>query len=107
MRELLERAHYYAPAYSPNGRWLAVAEAGGAGKTEIFRYRLTDGHRERLTHDNVGDFGPAYSQSGRSIAFEASHAGGLDIYRMRANGSHVQRITRARGDDAYPTWAAG
>ena len=100
----LDRLRQYAPAYSPDGRWIAFARASG-GNTDIFRMRLFNRTVHRLTHDNVGDFGPVYSPDGRFIAFEASHRGGLDIFTMRANGTHVVRLTNARGDDAYPTWA--
>ena len=74
------------------------------GNTDIYRVRLSDHHIQRLTHDNVGDFGPVYSPDGRFIAYEASAAGGLDIFTMRADGSRQRDVSGRATDDEFPRW---
>ncbi len=66
-----------------------------------------DGEPVRLTDHEVGEFHPAWSPDGTSIAFVTwSDAEGGHIYRTRADGGGTaERLTRVSGYYRQPAWA--
>ena len=56
-----------APAFSPDGRWLAL-ESDESGRTEIIVRRLADGRRFAVSAD--GGTRPRWSSDGRAVYFE-------------------------------------
>ncbi|MGW4941779.1 TolB family protein [Actinoplanes sp. NPDC004185] len=118
------------PDVSPDGRWIAfqreAVDCGpGCTTSEIFIVR-TDGTRPtQLTHSAPGlgcgndgfcNGSPAWSPSGRRIAFNRESGPVVDdyvenvgIYVMNADGSHLHQLTqRARpsnGEDTDPQWS--
>jgi len=87
------------PAWSPDGRSLAIASRDGArGPMCIELLSLADGRRRRLTSpgsDTFGDSQPAFSPDGRMLAFvrSASRPSVADVYVVPAAGGEVKRIT--------------
>jgi eukaryotic-like serine/threonine-protein kinase len=57
-----------APAFSPDGRWLAL-ESDESGRTEIFLRSLADGRRVAVSTD--GGSRPRWSADGRAVYFDA------------------------------------
>ncbi len=66
-----------------------------------------DGESVRLTDHEVGEFHPAWSPDGTSIAFVTwSDEEGGHIYRTRADGGGTaERLTRVSGYYRQPAWA--
>ena len=66
-----------------------------------------DGEPVRLTDHEVGEFHPAWSPDGTSIAFVTwSDEEGGHIYRTRADGGGTaERLTRVSGYYRQPAWA--
>lgn len=50
---------------------------------------------------------PAFSPSGRDIAFSARSDGSLDIWHVEVATGGVSRVTESAADDLHPTWTAG
>lgn len=72
------------PSWSPDNRWLvyeAYVPDESGGNLEIF-VRTLDGSQDpvRLTNDPAADFAPAWSPSGRTIAFVSTRDGEKDIW---------------------------
>jgi TolB protein len=65
--------------------------------------------KPRALTESAGDSGPAYSPSGRLIAFEGQREPGATqgshIYLMRSDGSGVRVLTKGNFDDADPTFS--
>ncbi len=73
-----------------NGK-IAYSRQLGFGTTHIFATRVRGSHRRRLTHNpRRPDFDPAFSASGKRIAFERFG----DIAVMKADGSNPHRVIK-------------
>jgi len=57
-----------APAYSPDGRWVAFSALAG-GFTDLYLYDLQADTLHALTHDSYADLEPAWSPDGKMLAF--------------------------------------
>jgi hypothetical protein len=89
------------PAWSPDGQRIAFVRGlvtAGQFQDEIYSMRANGTEVRRLTHNRVDDLAPAYSPSGRRIAF-SSLAGIVD---MRSDGT-AQRVLSRRG--AWPGYS--
>ena len=92
-----------APAFSPDGRQLALTLSGSSGNLDIWLLDLATQRLTRLTDDPSADTEAAWSPDGASIYFTSDRAGGPQIYKLSvANPSRVQRITFDSSYDARP-----
>ena len=84
-------------SYSPDGKYLAVADAAAAGEPfRIFLLEIETGKKQRLTFPpaaSVGDDSPAFSPDGRTLAFARLMAGGRDIYVVPVTGGELRQLT--------------
>jgi TolB protein len=92
-----------APAFSPDGKRLALTLSGSGGNLDVWILNLGTQQLTRLTNDPAVDTEPAWSPDGNSIYFTSDRAGGPQIYRVNvANPSRIQRITFGSSYDARP-----
>lgn len=90
------------PAYSPDGRWVAYAEA-----LDIWIKRSDGGGAAiRVTKDRANDSAPAFSADGRRLAFVRTSVGNGDIFVVNRDGTGLKNISNdpQRIDDA-PDWS--
>jgi TolB protein len=87
------------PAWSPDGRWIAVAMHG-----DIWKVPAEGGEAIALTRGPAYHFEPAWSPDGRTIAFTMDTAGNLDLGTVPADGGSVSRLTTGREVDLEPAW---
>jgi TolB protein len=93
-----------APAFSPDGRKLALTLSGSGGNLDIWLLDLATQRLTRLTDDPSADTEAAWSPDGASIYFTSDRAGGPQIYKLNvANPARIQRITF---DSSYDARAA-
>jgi TolB protein len=82
-----------APAWSPDGRTLAVALTRD-GLSQIYIVSADGaGVQRRLTSSSGIDTEPRFSPDGASIYFTSDRGGSPQIYRMAASGGDPVRIT--------------
>ena len=98
----------FAPAWSPDGRWLAF-NSYRDGDSEIFLMR-PDGNRLRqLTHNDVDDIEPIWSPDGSRIAFtstRSSHDGFSQwVSVVRADGTDPRELTPTTGQHQVRGWS--
>jgi TolB protein len=92
-----------APAWSPDGRRLALTLSGSNGNLDIFVLDLTSQALTRITDDPAIDTEPAWSADGASLYFTSDRSGGPQIYRTDVAGhQRVQRITFGSSYSARP-----
>jgi DNA-binding winged helix-turn-helix (wHTH) protein/Tol biopolymer transport system component len=77
-----------APAFSPDGRWLAL-ESDESGRTEIVLRNLADGRRVAVSTD--GGSRPRWSADGRAVYFDA----GRRLMRAAIDASREPHVEKA------------
>ena len=96
-----------APAYSPDGKKLALTLGGGSGNPDIYVLDLGTQNLSRITDDPAIDTEPTFSPDGRYIYFTSDRAGGPQIYRIGVNpGDKPKRITFTGNYNARPRVSA-
>ena len=84
-------------SYSPDGKYLAVADSNVAGEPfSIFLLEVKTREKKRLTYPpaaSVGDDSPAFSPDGHTLAFARLMAGGKDIYVVPVTGGEPRPLT--------------
>jgi len=119
------------PCFSPDGRSIAFVDVrNGDADVFVMPFRPSNplaafAEARNLTSTPGGDFAPAFSPDGRTIAFASerdaeqaltelgaaspaavsSLACRSEIYVMRADGAEPQRLTQAQGRDGSPAWS--
>jgi Tol biopolymer transport system component len=83
-----------------NGKIAFDSQLGGSD-SEIFTMNANGNDKSQLTNNRTHDSDPAFSPTGRKIAF--NHNG--DIFTMRANGTHKKRVTTSESPDRDPSWS--
>jgi len=82
-----------APAWSPDGKTLAVTLSRDGG-SQLFTLDMTStAEPRRLTQSPSIDTEPVYSADGKFIYFVSDRGGSPQIYRMAASGGAVERVT--------------
>ena len=84
-------------SFSPDGSRVAFARSL-AGRWESMVANPNGGSLQRLTHAASIDTDPAWSPTGREIAFTSNRAGSPPIYVMDAQGTNVRRISGSGGN---------
>jgi TolB protein len=83
-----------SPAFSPDGRTLALTLSRDAGNLDIHTLDLATQVLRQLTTDTAIDTEATWSPDGRSIYFMSDRAGGPQVYRVGTEpGGRAQRVT--------------
>ena len=80
-------------------------ESDSASFRDIYRVQADGTGLLRLTSNPQGNFEPAVSPDGQSIAFVSSRDGDAEVYVMGAHGGAVRRLTAFHRDDWAPRWS--
>jgi TolB protein len=83
-----------SPAFSPDGRLLALTLSGDQGSLDIFTLDLATQVLRQVTTDAAIDTEASWSPDGRVIYFNSDRSGGPQIYKVGAEpGARAQRVT--------------
>ncbi|MGB6604913.1 MAG: Tol-Pal system beta propeller repeat protein TolB [Steroidobacteraceae bacterium] len=92
-----------APAWSPDGKRLALALSGSDGAPAIYILDLVTQGLTRITDDPSIDTEPEWTPDGRSLYFTSDRAGSPQIYEISTQpGGHPRRITFEGNYNARP-----
>jgi len=83
-----------SPAFSPDGRQLALTLSRDTGNLDIFTLDLTTQVLRQLTTDNAIDTEATWAPDGRSVYFLSDRSGGPQVYRVGTEpGGRAERVT--------------
>ena len=88
-----------APAWSPDGKRLALTLSGKAGNLDIYVLDLATQALTRITDDPAIDTEPAWSADGANLYFTSDRSGGPQVYRTDV--AQHQRLQRISFDSPY------
>ncbi len=92
-----------APAFSPDGKKLALTLGGTAGNPDIYVLDLSTQDLLRITDDPAIDTEAVWSADGQSLYFTSDRAGSPQIYRIGVKaGERPKRITFGGSYNARP-----
>lgn len=96
-----------APAWSPDGEWIAIQQRIGSN-TEICLIRPDGSQSTNLTDNPARDINPAFSPDGKRIAFASNRDGNFglfQLYEMNMDGSDTRRIFYSKALSGSPSWS--
>ena len=79
-----------------------ASQAGGGYDIKIFDFATRS--TKSLTNGEGSNESPAFSPSGRHLAFTSSRAGKYQIFIMGRDGEGLRQVTRD-GENRYPNWS--
>lgn len=92
-----------APAWSPDGRKLALTLGGSGGNPDIYILDLDSQGLTRITDDPAIDTEPNWAPDGRSLYFTSDRAGSPQIYQVGVQpGARPKRVTFSGSYNARP-----
>jgi len=102
----------YAPAWSPDGQWIAYQSDLESADSEIWIMDREGKQARRLTHTAAGwSRAPAWSPDGQWLAFVSNQAGSIgadygEIFVVSVRNGEVYQVTRTGGQvyDWRVTW---
>jgi TolB protein len=96
-----------APAYSPDGKKLALTLGGSGGNPDVYVLDLQTQSLTRITDDPAIDTEAVWAPDGKSLYFTSDRAGSPQIYRIGVNpGDRPKRITFTGNYNARPRLSA-
>jgi Tol biopolymer transport system component len=101
-----EIEHPNHPSFSPDARTVAFEAETTGERTRIFLLDLVSGDVGEIENDAVGNAYPAFSPTGKRLAFSQTDAGyAWDVCTVRPDGSDQVCLTRSPANDVEPTWS--
>ncbi len=92
-----------APAFSPDGRRLALTLSGSGGNLDIYTLDLATQALTRITDDPAIDTEPEWSRDGTALFFTSDRAGGPQVYWVQlGSGERPRRVSFGSGYNARP-----
>ena len=94
-----------APAWSADGRMLAVTLSQVDGNLDIYTLNPVTGKTRRITTNPAIDTEPVWSDDGRTIFFTSDRSGGPQVYRIDVDTGVSRRVTFEGNYNARPRLA--
>ncbi len=102
-RKTLDAKINNSGAFSPDGRYLVVADDDEHGKTEIIELDIEAGTTTTIaSRPEAWDWLPSYSPDGKQIVFNSNRIDGqMDVFIYERASGALQRLTTFDGYDAH------
>jgi Tol biopolymer transport system component len=91
-----------APAFSPDGRSIALVCRTVGPKGDIWVLPAAGGQARRVTFDEAEAGDPAWTPDGRWIVFPSDRAGASTLWQVAAAGGQPEPLTIGVGEDTSP-----
>lgn len=101
---LYDEQSAFAPAWSPDGRWIAF-DAGGGNDADIWRIPASGGMAEKIVDHPGADWMPTYSPDGKHICFLSNRGGPFDLWLYSTESGETRQITRTPETESGGYWS--
>ena len=92
-----------APAYSPDGKKLALTLSGSNGNLDIYLLDLQSQQLQRLTDDQSIDTEPVFAPDGSAVYFTSDRSGSPQVYKLTLGSTErPRRVTFSGSYNARP-----
>jgi Tol biopolymer transport system component len=91
-----------APAFSPDGRWIAFFCREIGPKGDLWVMPAAGGQAHRLTLDKQEGGDPVWTPDGHWILFPSDRSGSLTLWRVPSSGGKPEAVTTGAGEDTSP-----
>ncbi len=103
----LSRALTNSGPYSPDGRFIVVAQTTENGKTDILEYERATGELRPVASHEEWDWLPSYSPDGRFIVFNSYRVDGQsDIHLFERSTGTLRQLTEDPRYDAHAQFSS-
>jgi TolB protein len=99
-----ERSIVLSPAWSPNGREIAITTYRDRNP-DLFVIGLNGNGRRPLSQQPGLNSAPAWAPDAGRLALVLTKDGNPEIYSMQRNGTDLRRLTNHPAIDTSPTWS--
>lgn len=100
----LREVHYYNPAWSADGRWIAY-ESDADGTFAIYVVAADGSGRRKLTAGSASDVQASWSPDGQRLVFASNRDGRNQLYTMFADGSLQRPLSPSDTRDFYASYS--
>ena len=90
-----------APAWSPDGEWLALT-LSHRGNPDIYRLNVLSGKLSQVTDSRAIDTGATWDHTGEHILFTSDRSGRPQVYEIPVRGGRAQRLSFEGNYNASP-----
>lgn len=104
VRGVLDGGAMESPAWSPQGRRLAVVRFGPEGK-QLWTLAHDGQGARQITAAATGVTGPAWSPTGGEIAYATGPPGARHVFAVTADGGALRQVTNGAADERDPAWS--
>ena len=95
-----------APAWQPNGEWIAFDRLVGNTNYDLFMVHASNGETKRLTKDSTPQTHPAWSPDGKRLAFPEQQSNGKwAIFTIGLDGKGRKQVTASQISAQEPAWS--
>jgi len=98
-------SRFDSPSVSPDGKWIAYTTSG-----HIFKMTIEGAAPIQLTFSSATDFSPAWSPSGKQIAFGSNEGGAYQVWIIDSDGANRRKFPKTQLSEdlgAQVAWSPG
>jgi Tol biopolymer transport system component len=95
------------PAWSPDGKWIAVSRSRGGSNREIWMVPVDGGNAKPFTQEADGVFSdmPAFSADSSGMVYRSNRGGAGNLWYQELKGGSARQLTTGPGPDSLPSVA--
>jgi Tol biopolymer transport system component len=93
------------PAWSPDGKSIAVVRSTGGVAAEIWLVPALGGPPRKLTQDSTAVFSdePVFTADGRGVVHKSNRSGAINLWLQHVEGGAPRQLTTGSGPDETPS----
>lgn len=107
-RQLIDQlnGYIYAPAWSPNGQYLAYSKQAPLQHPKIYIYDISSNSINMVVNSEGSNLSASFSPDGQKLLYSSTVGGNADIYEMRLSDGNTRQLTTLLSTEVQPSYAS-